>query len=52
MKKDKQATKTGGWAYSALEPDGKIKEIDPVKACFECHARAEETDYIFSRYID
>ena len=24
------------------------KEIDPVKACFECHKKAKDTDYIFS----
>jgi hypothetical protein len=52
MKKDAKATKTDGWTYSALGPDGMPKEIDPVKACFECHKKAKDTDYIFSRYID
>lgn len=52
MKKDAKATKTDGWIYSALGPDGMPKEIDPVKACFECHKKAKDTDYVFSRYID
>jgi len=37
MKMDRQATKSGGWAYTAVGPDGMPKEMDPVKACFECH---------------
>jgi hypothetical protein len=28
------------------------KEIDPVKACFGCHKKAKDSDYIFSKYID
>ena len=52
MKKDGKATKTDGWIYSALGPDGMPKEIDPVKACFECHKKAKDNDYIFSKYID
>ena len=52
MRKDGKATKTDGWIYSALGPDGMPKEIDPVKACFECHKKAKDTDYVFSKYID
>ncbi|HEY6097498.1 MAG TPA: cytochrome P460 family protein [Candidatus Deferrimicrobium sp.] len=52
MKKDGNATNTDGWIYSALGPDGMPKEIDPVKACFECHKKAKDGDSIFSRYID
>jgi hypothetical protein len=52
MKKDGGAKKTDGWIYSALGPDGTPKEIDPVKACFECHKKAKDTDYVFSRFID
>lgn len=52
MRKDEKATTTDGWIYSALGPDGSPKEIDPVKACFECHKKAKESDYIFSKYVD
>lgn len=52
MKKDGKAVKTDGWIYSALGPDGMPKEIDPVKACFECHKKAKDTDYVFSKYIE
>ncbi len=52
MRKDRTAVATGGWRYSILGPDGKEKDIDPVKACHECHARAGETDCVFSRYVE
>ncbi len=52
MRKDAKAAKTDGWVYSALGPDGLPKEIDPVKACFECHGKAKDSDFIFSKYID
>jgi len=53
MIKDKGATKTGGWSYSAFGADGKALDIDSVKACYECHEQgAKKTDYIFSKYID
>lgn len=53
MIKDKGATKTGGWRYSAFGADGKALDIDPVKACYECHEQgAKKADYIFSKYID
>ncbi len=52
MRKDARAAKTDGWNYSALGPDGLPKEIDPVKACFECHKKAKDSDFIFSKYVD
>lgn len=52
MRKDAKAAGTDGWIYSALGPDGSPKEIDPVKACFECHKKAKDSDFIFSKYID
>ncbi len=52
MRKDAKAATTDGWIYSALGPDGQPKPIDPVKACFECHKKAKDSDFIFSRYID
>jgi len=52
MRKDEKAAKTDGWIYSALGPDGLPKEIDPVKACFDCHKKAKDSDFIFSKYVD
>ncbi len=52
MRKDAKAAMTDGWIYSALGPDGLPKPIDPVKACFDCHKKAKDSDFIFSRYID
>ena len=53
MVKDKEATGTGGWIYAAFGPDGKPLQIDPVKACYECHEKgAKATDFVFSKYVD
>jgi len=53
MVKDKEATGTGGWIYAAYGPDGKPLQIDPVKACYECHEKgAKATDFVFSKYVD
>ena len=53
MVKDNKAVKTGGWIYAAFGPDGKSLDIDPVKACYECHEQgAKKTDFIFSKYVD
>ncbi len=52
MRKDAGAAKTDGWSYSALGPDGLSKEIDPVTACLECHRKAKDSDFIFSKYVD
>lgn len=53
MVKDSKAAKTGGWIYAAFGPDGKPLDIDPVKACFECHEKgAKAGDFIFSKYVD
>lgn len=53
MFKAEKAAKTGGWIYAAFGPDGKSLDIDPVKACYECHYRgAKKTAFIFSKYVD
>jgi hypothetical protein len=53
MVKNKKAAKTGGWFYAAFGPDGKPKQIDPVKGCYECHLQgAKETDFVFSKYVE
>lgn len=54
MKKDKKQKTTGGWLFAGFTPDGKHnKSLDPVKNCFECHAKdAAATDYVISRYSD
>ena len=49
MRKDTNAKETGGWVYALFGPDRKRIEIDVKKACFSCHTRAIDTDYIFSK---
>ncbi|GAM08806.1 hypothetical protein OR1_01080 [Geobacter sp. OR-1] len=54
MKKDKSQKATGGWLFAGFTPDGKLnKSLDPVKNCFECHAKdAAAADYVISKYSD
>lgn len=53
MIKDRKASATGGWSYAAYGPDGKSLGVDPVKACFECHAQgAKDSDFVFSKWIE
>lgn len=57
MKDGERFKDTGGWGYasfvydadsSAFKPFGKDKTFED--ACFSCHVRVEEKDYIFTDY--
>ena len=48
--KDRTATDTGGWRFAAFDPAGRPLAIDPVGDCFGCHARAKDTDLVFSEF--
>lgn len=53
MIKDKKASGSGGWAFAAYGPDGGSLGVDPVKACFECHAQgAKDSEFVFSKWIE
>ncbi|MDW7709954.1 MAG: cytochrome P460 family protein [Deferrisomatales bacterium] len=52
MVKDKKATETGGWAYSAFGPDGKPLAVDPVADCYNCHTSVRDTDYVFHSFVE
>lgn len=53
MRKEKRQQETGGWLFAGFTPDGKPGGLDPVKNCFECHARdAASTDFVISKYAD
>ena len=49
--KDRSARETGGWRYASFDPAGKPIAID-AGACAACHARAAETDMVFTRYTE
>jgi hypothetical protein len=51
MKKDPAAADTGGWAFSVVTPDGKSPKLDVKTACFQCHQKAQATDFVFSRAL-
>ena len=39
---------TGGWRFVMFTPDGSVKDIDPLKACFFCHKPHEKSDFVIS----
>ena len=49
MRKDPDAAGTGGWAFAQYTPDGQLVEQDEAQACFQCHTRVKDQDYVFSR---
>ena len=47
---DSEETKnTGGWHFVMFTPDGTPKDIDPQKACFQCHKPFEKSDFVISQ---
>jgi hypothetical protein len=53
MRRDKRQQGTGGWLFAGFTPEGKPSGLDPVKNCFECHAKdAAATEFVISRYSD
>lgn len=53
MRKDKRQKDTGGWLFAGFNPEGKPSGLDPVKNCFECHAKdAAARDFVISSYAD
>jgi len=49
MRKDPDASATGGWAFAQYTPDGQLVEQDEAQACFQCHTQVKDQDYVFSR---
>lgn len=53
MKKDSKFKETGGWQFVGFTADGRPSKLDPVKNCYECHAKeAKDTDYVISKFAD
>lgn len=49
MHKDPRYRATGGWGYERFEGDSTTGSGGKVQAaCFACHAKAQERDYVFS----
>ena len=42
---------TGGWGFGHLNAtEGKSGDEAFMKTCFPCHAKAEKSDFVFTRY--
>jgi len=53
MKKDKKHQATGGWHFAGFTAEGKVSGLDPLKNCYECHAKdAAATDLVISKFAD
>jgi hypothetical protein len=52
MQKDAQKfAATGGWGFERFKGDTQERVVTDAKsACFACHARLKERDYVFSTY--
>lgn len=53
MRKSLSNENTGGWDFSMYKNvRGKFKQqaIDPVTNCFLCHQRAQNTDFVFTKF--
>jgi hypothetical protein len=50
VKDSKKYAATGGWGYSSFDQDGKPTDESQMKACFPCHQKITDRDYIFSKY--
>lgn len=51
MKKNRLATKTGGWSYEAYDYGETTvikKDMDVVAGCYNCHTAMKDKDYVFS----
>ena len=49
--KDRSAVATGGGRFAAFDPDGAPIAVDEA-ACFACHARAKDRDYVLTDLRD
>jgi len=50
VKDSKKYAATGGWGYSSFDKDGKPTDEAAMKACFPCHQKITDRDFIFTRY--
>src|SRR6202046_3500753 len=49
VKDSKKYAATGGWGFGHFQ-DGKPASADFMKPCFPCHAKAKDSDFVFTRY--
>jgi hypothetical protein len=49
VKDSKKYAATGGWGFGHFQDD-KPATADFMKPCFPCHAKAKDTDFVFTRY--
>jgi len=50
VKDSKKYAATGGWGYSSFDQNGKPTDDSMMKACFPCHQKITDRDFIFSKY--
>lgn len=49
VKNSKKYAATGGWGFAHFT-DGKPADASFMQPCFPCHAKAKDSDYVFTHY--
>jgi hypothetical protein len=49
IKDSKKYAATGGWGFGHFNKDATLGD-EALKTCFPCHAKANTTDLVFTRY--
>jgi hypothetical protein len=49
VKDSKKYAATGGWGFGHFQ-DGKPADAAFMKPCWPCHAKAKDSDFVFTRY--
>jgi hypothetical protein len=50
IKDSKKYAATGGWGFGHFNKDATLGDEAFMKTCFPCHAKANTTDLVFTRY--
>jgi hypothetical protein len=41
---------TGGWGYFQFDDGKPLHDAAAIQACFDCHAKIQDRNYVFTRY--
>jgi hypothetical protein len=50
IKDSKKYASTGGWGFGHFQDGKPLTDQAKIKACFNCHAKIESRDLVFTRY--
>jgi hypothetical protein len=50
VKDSKKYASTGGWKYAQFDDSIPMTDQAMLQSCYECHAKIQDRDYVFTRY--